>query len=300
MKKRLMVLSSVVLAVFAFVLLMNFNHPKMNNNNYINPKAIIQGEARYEMNLENAITKMSTDIVIGIPTQRSEIDLNHEFVTITVDEVLMGELTTKSLKIRTGKYALADGQKYILFLDQFDSPLFEDILFNNLDDYFLKVDENSNVAIVRDPINETQIMPFQQSKYNNLAYIKDFVKKEKWKNIPRTKLKRISNGAKNVDELISISSHIVEIKALKVDYLDTSNSTKKLAAVSYSINKLFKGGTIENSSMLLLPEEVVQGEEYLLFMVENPDGGLTLATRNGSVVKVGSRDYKNIMKHLRK
>lgn len=291
----IMIVVSVLLIAFTFNL---SKKPEMNTLNYFNPSSVVHGELKYELNFENAVTKLASHIIVGTPESIHDLNEAYDMIDVKVQECLMGDLKNDRISVRARKSALNMDGNYILFINTYDSPLFKNELYTLVSEYVMKVDKGDSVLLVENPVEKKYIKPFKEEKYNNVASIKASINEIKHKNIHKNK-EAVVNKPSDINQLISISDHIFEITVTNVENIQSMNDNTMLSSVSYKIDKNYKGEGMEEQHRLLLPDNIMVGKKYLLFY-KNKDESIVLATREGSIVEVGSQEYDKVVKALNK
>lgn len=141
-------------------------------------------------------------------------------------------------------------------------------------------------------MKKSYITPFKDAKYNKLFETKKYIDKIKDDNIFKNKQeKNIIDHAPDINTLIDISNHIIELTATNVAY---ANTAKTIVSVDLECDKIYKGGEFENINSILLPAGIKEGKAYLIFLINNEES-VTLAARNGSVIETGTIEYKEAL-----
>lgn len=174
MNKRILIALIVFSSIAAAFVLFN-QGPEMNENCYFNPSAMVQGTLEYEANIENAVNRFSSHIIIGTALGISPLDNNYDMANIQIKECLRGEFEKKSIEIRIHKSLLEKDKTYILFFREIDSSLYGkkmNILFS---EYVMEISPDNSVSVIANPVERKYIKPFKEEQYNNLPYIIDYI-----------------------------------------------------------------------------------------------------------------------------
>jgi len=298
MKKKLLFAIPVLLLLSVFII---DKQPQMNEFSYFNPEAFIQGQLKYDLNLDNAITKFSSHIVIGSPERIEDINENYAAVYVKVKDSLMGDLSETVIKVRAHKKLLDLNKEYIMFLKEFDSALLTEGFYNLFNSYVMEIDDSESIALIQNPVDKKLMKPFVEEKYNKVSYIKEHIAKVKNKNIFKDKKsEKIIESASDMKEMIVVSDHIIEITVKNLELMKSSNDNSTFASAGFEINKTYKGGNFENVYRLLLPNVVENEGIYLVFLKDTYDGGLTPTARKGSVISVNDTEYTKAVKVISK
>jgi hypothetical protein len=106
--------------------------------------------------------------------------------------------------------------------------------------------------------------------------------------------------------LINLADHILLIEAVSAEL----NANGTAAMVRFRTIQTYKGEGIPDttaaftyqgvhvSTILFLPPSVETNQRYLVFLVEEDDGHLTLATRRGSVVAEDDPEFNSLLEKL--
>ena len=268
----------------------------MNDFNYVTPDNGKYGEAKYELTFENVINKLSSDVIIGEVVDSKEYTDTYNMYNIKVEDVLIGNERNELINIYANKLSLEQGSKYILFLRNHDSALYEYPFYVLLNEFVMKINNEGQLSLLENPEAKKFIKPFKEDKYNEINNIEKYIIAIRKDNVFANKVKqKVINKVEDTNELATMSDHIVEIKVLNKNI---AGIKENIAIVDFEIAKAYKGGELENVHSLLLPSDVEANNSYLLFLVNNEES-VSIATRSGSVVKVGSDEYKEIIKNLK-
>lgn len=177
MNKRILIALIVLSSIAVAFLLLN-RGPEMNENIYFNPSAMVMGTLKYEANIENAVKRFSSHIIIGTALSISPLDNNYDIADIQIKDCLRGEFEKKSIEIRIHKSLLEKDKTYILFFKEINSPIYGkkmNILFS---EYVMEIYPDNSVAVISNPMERKYIKPFKEEKYNNLQYIEDYINRK--------------------------------------------------------------------------------------------------------------------------
>ena len=299
MKKKYNLVIIIALLVSTCLIITNVNYRTeltMNDFNYVTPDNGKYGEAKYELTFENVINKLSSDVIIGEVVDSKEYTDTYNMYNIKVEDVLIGNERNELINIYANKLSLEQGSKYILFLRNHDSALYEYPFYVLLNEFVMKINNEGQLSLLENPEAKKFIKPFKEDKYNEINNIEKYIIAIRKDNVFANKVKqKVINKVEDTNELATMSDHIVEIKVLNKNI---AGIKENIAIVDFEIAKAYKGGELENVHSLLLPSDVEANNSYLLFLVNNEES-VSIATRSGSVVKVGSDEYKEIIKNLK-
>ncbi|MGE5633424.1 MAG: hypothetical protein ACM3TR_20355 [Caulobacteraceae bacterium] len=270
---------------------------ELNSFKYKTPINGAQGSMKYELTFDNAVNKFSSNVVIGRVTDASEYDKNHDNVTVEVEEELVGQVEQKVIDVYAANYSLETDGRYMLFLTEHDSAVYPNKFYVLLNQFVIKIDDAENLLLLEDPIKKEYIPPFKDTKYNKLSDAKEYIEKIKDNNIFKDKKKKkVIDRLPDIKEQIDASDHIIELTASNVSY---ANAAKTIVSVDFTPEKIYKGGGFENINSILLPAGIEEEKTYLIFLVDNEDS-ISLATRTGSIIEVGTSEYEKALDILEK
>lgn len=301
--KILLVSSLILLSSLFFISLFSKENENINNQIELNSfqyKVPIDGNLGvldYELTLENAINKFSSNIVIGeiVNFEPSYISNNSYLYSVKVSENFLGDVQTDIIKIESHKLHLEVGKRYLLFLNDYDSVFYPEKFYQTIDEFILKVDEADTLYRLEDPENKIFIKPFKEEEFNNVAYLEKYINEIKHDNyFGKNPDKPAKQKANSIEELIDSSDHIVEIRVK--NFIEGGNET--VSAIEFDTKTVYKGNSSE--PFIIVPNDSVKiGEDYLLFLVDK--GTIVeLTAREGSIINVNSSEYMEIKKDLEK
>lgn len=291
-KKKVFIFGMVFLCglffIVSFLNQKNKNIPELVD---VHPVSMTHGMLLEEITTPNMI-KNSSDILIGTVISKEPFNSVNSLFSVSVEEVLAGSINTELIDVYVSDNALNINDSYIFFLSEMSSTLYPKDFYVQHPEFILKV-EDGNVTRLVDPYSQQYVAPFVDEKYNNLSILKEYLIDNKTK-IAANKVKAIDK-ASNVKELFSLSDNIIEVKVVNVlpgnDYLST---------VEFQVTERYKGNKdFGDLYSTLLPMPVNPGENYLLFLVNNKEGGnVTLTTREGSITHKDSIKYTEIIQQI--
>lgn len=256
---------------------------------------LAQGLYHDEFTFDNIINKFSTHIAAGTVIDSAPLSETRTLFTVQLEQTLAGHFDhDQALVYVVDDRSLQLGEKYLLFLSEFSSTLYEQDFFVALEEFILKI-ENGIVHRLIDPELNEFVLPFADHEYNHYEQLIEYISQNvKQRNMLPTGSKAVEEYA-SLDELQENSDHIFEIRA--EDVLPVNNN---LALVDYEIIQTYKGGELNNVYYLLLPDSVEKNDVYLLFLKEDPSGSVTLSTRKGSIIQKDSTEYEEVVQTLKK
>lgn len=301
-KGRILLVSSLIL-ISSLLFISIYTEESVNNNkqlelNSFQYKVPIDGNLgvlEYELTLENIVNKFSSNIVIGevVNFEPSYISNNSYLYSVKVSENVLGDVQTDIIKIESHKLHLEVGNRYLLFLNDYDSVFYPEKFYLTIDEFILKVDEADTLYRLEDPDDKIFIKPFKEEEFNNVANLEKYINEIKHDNyFEKNPDKPVKQKANNIEELINSSDHIVEIRIK--NFIEGGNET--VSAIEFDTRTVYKGSSSE--PFIIVPNDSVKiGEDYLLFLVDK--GTIVeLTTREGSIINVNSPEYMKIKKYL--
>lgn len=273
--------------------------PMENEITYINDRSMIFALPKFDVNIDNVITELSTHSVKAMPLEIIDLDQNYQKVKLSVIEAYYGEINTDEIIVRTQKDLLRVDQEYILFLNQFDSSLYDNSVYTVFSNYVIGIKMNE-VGVIQDPINDIRVSPFKNDKYNTLDYIESRLRKVNVNSLQMTKdYKKYVKKFDNEKQLIKASDTILEIEITNIIAVEDTFGNNNIVSVAFELINQYKGEEIENVHRLLLKDEVEIGSKYVVFLSKTYDGGLLPTSKEGSVLDLVNLDIQ-VQKELEK
>ncbi|QNO15478.1 hypothetical protein HYG86_12225 [Alkalicella caledoniensis] len=248
----------------------------------------VEGTKLYEPTMENAL-KHSEYILSGkISGIKDEIKESILY-SFTIEETIMGEIAEREIIIFGYGSEFEVGSEYILFLNvhSYTERPYDIYVYD--DHFFFKIDNGEIQRLIDVFPFEEYISPFENEKYNN---IDNFIKLLKDNTLSK---KGTSERAKEkIDDYGTLynKSHIVmEIKLSGLYKID-----KYISEPIFTISETYKGDATD--ILFFLPTNLEIGENYLIFLEQTEDSFYSITTRQNSIFKVGTSEYKEVLSEI--
>ncbi|MBE1555120.1 hypothetical protein [Sporosarcina limicola] len=294
MKKSLiaMLFSGIIIVGSIFI----YNTNSFNKNIAIKEVQLNNGTygiEKFKPTYENIINEGSTNVVLGVIEGKETLNDEREVFKVAVQEQVLGETTSKEILVYTSNDELLEmGGKYFLLLSENSSTLYDKDFYVQNGEFVIKIVEDGSLVRLIDVFEKKYESPFIDDKYNNVNELIAYTKENFSKN--NTVQTKALTSLKSNKKLVNKADHIIEIRVLNL-----TEAKNGLAIVDYEIIEKHKNGNLDNVHKLLLPKKAITtGEEYLMFLDELEDGGVTLTTRENSIIVKSSNMYHELINDI--
>ncbi|UFJ39757.1 hypothetical protein LOK74_17100 [Brevibacillus humidisoli] len=242
-----------------------------------------EGETLIEYKDVNDLVQHADNIVIGTVTQADAFKGDATYVyTIKVDNRLKG-VSEQSIDVYEQKGSLQIGSQYLLFLEYWENELYPRPVYTSVgDESIIEVAEGGLKG------NEKYTAG---KKLNNL--LADISRSPGLK-AAKEKTFHIKEKPNNHKDLIESADHILVLTPTHV-----IDENKYVKTVEVQVVNSLKGSAKERT-FFNLPSDVETGKEYLVFLKDEDGGGVTLATRKGSIIAKDTNPWDEVMQELNK
>lgn len=267
---------SLIVAIVAFYNLLNTNNNlKLTEATTVtNVMGLIEGELTLK-----EIMKNTDQVVIGKVTGQTTLNEDREVFEVSVEKLVLGEVANEVL-VYIQDDLLIVGEKYLFFLKPYQSTLYNKDFYTQHPDLIINIDENNRLNRLVNSFEDEYIPPFEKDVYNNLDSFVGFLKEHyKGKKSPEMNAKDFTN----YKDLYKNADYVIEVHVTNVD------DVRGVSIVKYELIEKYKGKD-KDFNLMLPTKEISENENYLLFLTSEDDT-YRLATREGSIVKVGTDEY---------
>lgn len=214
------------------------------------------------------LIRKSDNIVVGTVTDEEQFISKGQpdKFTFTVKNELKGNVEEESIDVYEFPGGLEKGKEYILFLSYWESALYPKPVYTS-------INKNSLIEVKRNKLIGGKFIG-SKKKDEFIQYIKS----SKEVNVFSEMDYDVIDKAKDLGELISLSDLILHIVPKEIDDVNVYVTH----VVNAEIIQTLKGQYNNERLSLLLPPNIDLEKEYIVFLKK--DDGLTIATREGSVV----------------
>lgn len=282
MNTKKYLVSTILIGTIMVLALIGSYQGNPNNRNISDGDIGVQLDLIYEYENIDDWIKDSDYIVVGKAIsgkQHSELaDQTYEFI-FEIEQYLKGDKVSEPITVYSSKDLINIGGEYMLFLDYWESTSFPKPNYTPLYEGVIEIKDNKLLGatkLVGNMGKDELIKNIAQSAFLN------FKEKTKY---------NILDNAENIESLIDASHYIMQIKVTS-----TRKLNQYIAEAFYQPIEQFKGEKWE-IPMVLLPVDIKEGEEYLVFF----DYSRQLVTRNDSVIaKIDKEAWEEAMTKLEK
>ncbi|WP_026477718.1 hypothetical protein [Alkaliphilus transvaalensis] len=292
--KKLVNQGLILLLIILGIYYLSYRHtsPIFNEFNYFNPENIVTRSYFWEPTFKNAVTKISTHIVVG-----SVLDIPEESIgmfRVEVTENLLSDVKEDIIYLYATNNLFRKNEDYLFMLNKMSSTVYPHDFYVPLEEFVFSVDAaRDRIKRLENPSQQKYIVPFQEEKYNSFTEIKKYIKNLKSKNINLYKNDtEIVIQAKNDEDLIKMADYILLIQPASI----TPNSNNMIMITRFVELETFKG-KLEDTRILLLPTGIKLDEKYLVFLIDHRES-VTLATRHGSIISEKDERFKELIEKL--
>ncbi|MBS4017544.1 MAG: hypothetical protein KGZ68_04830 [Dechloromonas sp.] len=258
------------------------------------------GLAYVEPTFENHVIWLSSNVVVGTVLTTPPEGASVGFFDVRVEENILSRTAENTIKVYGESNLLTQGETYLLLLARFSATVYPfDFYVANLE-FTFRVDIPSDQVqrLVNLP-ERVFIAPFQDPRYNSLSRLRTYIRSLAPANQVRSS-QFLRNRGQVLEEapshaaLINMADHILLIEVVS----SWLNSNGMLASVEFTTLREFKGEGKHGAYSLILPPDAKVNQRYLVFLVEVEDGGVTWATRRGSVVAEDDPEFNSLLEKL--
>ena len=251
---------------------------------------------------ENHVIRLSSNIIVGtvLPTPPEGTIVG--FYNVRVEENVLSRTAESTIKVYAEDNLIEVGETYLLLLSRFAVTEYPFDFYVVNSEFTFRADVlTDQVMRLVDPAERVFIAPFQDSRYNSLSRLREYIHSLVPANNVRSFFRRPRGGqvleeAPSHAALINMADHILLIEVASAEL----NRNGLLASVGFRTLNEFKGEGKHGRSTLLLPAGVEINQRYLVFLVESDeeDGHITLATRRGSVIAEADPEFSPLLEKL--
>lgn len=233
------------------------------------PKEIVLSELSYntEINSLNDVIKNSTNIILGTVSERQEFSKFTDKYILSVENNIIGNTQASMIDVYEKKDSLKVGSKYILFLEYADTPLYPNPQYTSVyKECIIEVKGDNLIGNM-----------FIDAKASTTEFISNIQNSPESKNVSARNYE-VKNKFENLSDLISYSDYI-----LCIIPENSIQFNKYVKMVDFNLVKEYKGNSLKNEK-ILLPADVEDGKQYIIFLRNNGNGSIELSSREGSVI----------------
>lgn len=290
--KRKLLLAGLATLLLAGIMIFNlFNQSYETKDLAIHSTEVVKSKIGLQEDGElsfNDIMEKSSYVLVGKISGTSKLNEARTVFNVDVEENVLGE-TNELVLVYADEELLEVGEKYLFFLEPFNSSLYDKDFFTQHPEFIIKIDEKGTIQRLVNAFESKYEKPFIKDQFNNLSNIKSFIK-DNYSSKNRVMAKVMDDASKTT--LIEQSDYIIEINVKSID------SVNGLSVIEYDTVKEHKGFLKNNPSIILPSNQVENGKDYLIFLNDKGNGTVTLSSRNGSIIEIGTVDYTEIIESL--
>ena len=242
----------------------------------------VLGLSYVEPTFENHVIYLSSNVIVGTVLTTPLEGASVGFYDVRVEENILSRMAEGTVKVYAENGLFEVGETYLMLLSRFAATVYPfDVYVADLD-FTFRVDAPSDqVMRLVDPAERVFIAPFQEPRYNSLSRLRQYIRSLAPANQVRS-------------SLIYMADHILLIEVVSSELI----SNGMLTRAGFIALEEFKGEGTHGANCLLLPPDALVNQRHLVFLVEAEDGGVTWATRRGSVVAETDLGFSPLLEKL--
>jgi len=266
-----------------------------------------------EPTFENHVIMLSSNVIVGTivttpPEGRAE---QQGIFEVEVKEDLISRTAGNTIMVSAENDLFEVGETYLMLLSRIARTTFSFDFYVADSEFVFRVDGlGDQVQRLVNPAERVFMAPFQDPKYNSLSrlrqYIRGLAPANRMRYIHRDRDVKVLEQAPSHAALINLADHILLIETISAEL----NANGTAAMVGFRTIHTYKGEGIHATTtastfkgvnvatILFLPTYVEINQRYLVFLVEEDDGHITLATRRGSVVAETDPEFSPLLEKL--
>jgi len=261
---------------------------------------VVFGSRLVEPTFENHVIQLATHIIVGTVLTTPPDGTHEGFYEVRVDENMLAR-TAENIKVHGEGNLLKLGESYLMLLTRFAHTVYPFDFYVIDRDFVFRTGATGEVQRLINPVERTFVPPFQDSRYNSLARLREYIRSlapaNRIRSLRRDRDVQVVEEAASHAALIAMSDHILLIEIVSARL----NLNGMLARVEFKTLNEFKGEGRHGLFTLLLPADVSVNGRYLVFLAESREAGYvdnTLATRRGSVVGEHDAQFNELLQIL--
>lgn len=259
------------------------------------------GLSYLEPTFENHVIFVSSNIIVGTVLTTPPEGASVGFYDVRVEENVLSRTAEGTIKVYAENNLFTKGETYLLLLFR---RAFTEYPF---DFYVANLEFTLRVDVPRDQVQRLVnlservfIAPFQNSRYNSFSRLREYIRSLAPANqvhsyrFLRNRDVQVLEEAPSHAALINMADHILLIEVVSAELIPNGMLTR----AGFTTLKELKGEGRHGAYSLLLPPGAKVNQRYLVFLVEAEDGGVTWATRRGSVVAEDDPEFSSLFERL--
>jgi hypothetical protein len=239
-----------------------------------------------EIDLDYLINTSSNIIVAEFVGSTSFSEGTNKDV-FNVVENIKGSIEQETINYYSFNQEFVSGEKYILFVEFFDSVFYEDRVYHGVSEFYALLNINNDIE---------QFLIFDDdlsTKYKTLDSLKNYISKvDDGLRTDKPNVESTIINTESIDVLVEESDYICEIKPTEII---TSNEVLKILLCK--IQKNYKG-KLKDEVIIHLPSDAELEKEYLVFLTEIEDGSYTVNSLISFISKDDEKEYSKALKSI--
>jgi hypothetical protein len=301
-KTILVVVTVLLLSAVAYsVVAVLFPTRRLALTEFHDPRGeLVFGFPLVEPTFENHVIWLSSNVLVGTVLTTPPEGASVGFFDVRVEENILSRTEETAIKVYGEGNLLTQGETYLLLLARFSATVYPFDFYVADHEFTFRVDIPSDQVqrLVNLP-EQVFIAPFQDPRYNSLSRLREYIRSLAPAN--QVHSSRFLNHRGQVIEeapshaaLINMADHILLIEVVS----SRLNCNGMIASAKFTTLREFKGEGKHGAYSLQLPPDAKVNQRYLVFLVEVEDGGVTWATRRGSVVAEDDPEFAYLLEKL--
>jgi len=259
------------------------------------------GLSYVEPTFENHVIYLSSNVIVGTVLTTPLEGASVGFYDVRVEENILSRMAESTIKVYAENKLFEVGETYLMLLSRFAATVYPfDFYVADLEFTFGVDVPSGQVMRLVDPAERVFIAPFQDPQYNSFSRLREYIRSLAPANQVRSSRFLRNRDAQVLEEapshaaLINMADHILLIEVVSSELI----SNGMLTRAGFITLEEFKGEGTHGAYSLLLPPDALANQRHLVFLVEAEDGGVTWATRRGSIVADDDPEFSPLLEKL--
>lgn len=133
----------------------------------VNLLATMSGTMEEEVTFLSVMNQTSA-VVVGHVTGTKKLDDTRNLFTVGVQDRIAGEIDAESILVYIDEERIELNETYLLFLDPFESTLYDDYFYTQHPEFVIKVDADHELYRLENAFEKTYVRPFIEEEYNTV------------------------------------------------------------------------------------------------------------------------------------
>lgn len=258
------------------------------NRSEVKEMTLPKSEASYEKQFSlEEIINLSSNIVIVELMESSDFSDSTNKNIFKIKKNLKGSIEEETIDYYTDSDDFSIGQKYILFMEYFDSVFYENRVYHGVTEFYVVLNDKDEII---------EFMVFDKdlsNEYKELLSLEKYIKKvDDGLRTNKSNVASKTIDTDSFDVLATQSDYICEVKPIEII---ANNDLVTVARCKITKNYKEK---MEDNIIVQLPSNIELEKEYLVFLSKDDGGSYTINSTISLVSKTDEKSYKEALKAL--